>query len=51
MRKGNFFANAYLRGTFVELFDIMNHLLTGTMHTLELTDNHNDITGPHDTWH
>lgn len=39
----------YRRGTFVELFDILNHVSTGTRHTAELTDT--DITGPHDPWH
>lgn len=31
--------NVYLRGTFVKLFNIMNHLLTGTPHKLEAMDN------------
>lgn len=50
MCNGKLFWNFYLRGTFVELFDIMNNLFTGTEHTVELRDNNDDIKGPHNTW-
>uniref|UniRef100_A0AAQ5XZ61 SSD domain-containing protein n=1 Tax=Amphiprion ocellaris TaxID=80972 RepID=A0AAQ5XZ61_AMPOC len=38
-------------GCFVSLFDIMNHLQTGTEHTLEPIDNSNGIPGLYNTWH
>ncbi len=46
-----FFANVYSCGTFVEISEIMNHVLTSTPNTLELTNNSNDFRGPYVAWH